>query len=225
MAIAIDASSPAQVYHADSNPVTTASFTPPAGSLLVAGFVYATDGSPAPAISSSGLTFTARVTAQAGVRFWTAPIASSSARTVSANDGQGGFGAGAFLKVWVVTGQHATPTGNTGSGTATGSTSVNGYTSSADNSWGFCVARVSNALNTPSSTDVETAHTTDPDVYGMSITKSAATTPSSTVVTFNLGHTDGTAAWQWAALEIVPSGGAAATSRIAARRRPALRYR
>ena len=205
MAIAIDASSPAQVYHADSHPVTTASFTPPANSLLVCVFAYATDGTPSPSISSTGLTFTDRVVGQAGVRIWTAPIASSSARTVTATDGQSGFGAGAWLKVFVVTGQHATPVGNTGSGTATGDTSVNGYTSSADNSWGFAVARVSNALNTPSSTDDETAHTTDPDVYGMSLAKAAATSTASTTVTFNLGHTNGSAAWQWAAIEIVPA--------------------
>ena len=203
MPIAIDASSPAQIQNNDSQ-CTTASFTPPAGSFLVCVFVFDDTGGLTPDITSTGLTFTSRVSST-GNRIWTAPVASSSARTVTATDGQGGFGGGAFLKVWVVTGQHATPVGNTGSGTATGDTSVNGYTSSVDNSWGFAGAWVSNDLNTPSSTDVETVQTAHPNDIGMSITKAAATSTSGSTVTFNLGHTNGSASWQWAAIEIVPA--------------------
>lgn len=79
-----DASSPAGVYNASGSSAVTASFTPPAGALLVA--MVAADASAATVVTvsdSSGLTWTQRVTTQSAgnsyTGIWTAQIPAAAA--------------------------------------------------------------------------------------------------------------------------------------------------
>ncbi|WP_125633483.1 phage tail family protein [Nonomuraea sp. WAC 01424] len=196
MPIAIDGTSPAGV--ASPSTLTTASFTPPAGSLLVA-LVMTTDGT----ISNSGTarTWTNRKQhgTYTGLRIYTAPNPTASALTVSIT----GDGA---LKVFVVTGQNASPAGANGAGaTTTNNATVNGYTSTGANSRGFVAAINWAAGGAPSSTDDEYAAFYGDFGMGMlGAVKAANSGASGSTVQFNL-DADGTGAadWAWIALEIL----------------------
>jgi hypothetical protein len=99
---------------------TSASFTPPDGSLLV--LCANMDESPGPntaAASGGGLTWTSRVRrgeadSGAGIaEIWTAPVVTGASMTISLTRG-GSDGAGGRRisgKVYIVTGQHASPIG------------------------------------------------------------------------------------------------------------------
>ncbi|MEV4246954.1 hypothetical protein AB0J63_26520 [Streptosporangium canum] len=203
MPIAIHGSSPAGAN--SFAPVVSPSFSPPAGSLLVA----LVGGTGTPTISNSGTarTWTQRVVhgTYGGIRIYTAPNPTAlSTITVTVAGASGG------AKVFVVTGQHSTnPIGTTGTGaTATNNATVNAYTSTATGSRGFLVAVDWNGvyLSAPSSTDDEYAWALGDATAGIAATKAANTGASGTVVQFNL-DASGTAAadWNWVALEIVPA--------------------
>jgi hypothetical protein len=123
MAIAIDGSSPAGANGTTSQAsVTTASFTPPNGSLLVArGSCYASSGddtSQNAITDSAGLTWTKRVERtqnQDGggitpppITIWTAPVVTGTAMTVTTSAPAGTTGFAHMLKVWVITGHDTT---------------------------------------------------------------------------------------------------------------------
>lgn len=154
MALAIDASSPAVATQATvgTTTVTTASFTPPAGSVLVIGWNGNNNGGATPTTPTitdslgAHLTYTqadwvshvdsASLDAQAA--FWTAPVGSSAAMTVTVTN-HGVTAVEAALKIWVLTGENATPVGAHGKGfavVATGSI-AQGYTAQATSGWGF----------------------------------------------------------------------------------------
>jgi hypothetical protein len=145
VALAIDASSPAIVSGAGPT-VTTASFTPPAGSVLL--IAAAMDGlAPAagPSITDNlggHLTYT-RTDWQNGngqAAIWWAAVSSSAAMTVSVTNGETGAGAqSTAAKVWVLTGADTvTPIGAHGPGTSSSAASIaQSYTASATSGWGF----------------------------------------------------------------------------------------
>lgn len=119
--LAIDPSTPPFVA-ASADPWTTASFTPPVGSLLVccaSGDFFG--GTPTLTISSSGLTFNSEVTVGADSsgksQIWTCEVAANggSSRTVSCSTSLSGTSADTGgLKVWVLTGYHASFVNDTG---------------------------------------------------------------------------------------------------------------
>src|SRR4051812_21284339 len=138
MAIAIDASSPALVHGVSvSSTVTTASFTPPAGALLVACVA---------ANSSAGLSTTAAMTDTAGLTWtqrsvanfastarsgyagiYTALVPTSAAMTVTVTtSGSSGTTRRPSLQVYVVTGADVTdPLISSGTGTSATNNFVN----------------------------------------------------------------------------------------------------
>lgn len=193
------ATSPAQTA-VGTNP-TTASFTAPAGSLLVASVTPNSTGT----MSNTGtaLTWTLRSTS-GGSRIFTAPnptLQSSITATTT--------GANIALKIWVVTGADlSSPVGATNSGsTTTNNATVAVYTSTVNNSRGFCAAGELNGLG-PGATSTDTFAVTylGSAVAGMSLNKAANTTPSATAVTFNMdGNGTSAADWNWAAVEILPA--------------------
>ncbi len=214
MAIAIDASSPAIVLTA-ADPVTTASFSPPANTLLVACVFVENTTDTAITLSNTGtaLTWTERrrrTTAEAGVNagqiaIYTAPNVSAQAGiTVTASVAS--VTSNAAIKVYVLTGADlTTPVGDSGEGSSTtNNDTVAAYTSTVNNSRGICAAQDWLALGTPSSTDDEETFSNGA-LSGMAVTKSANTTPSGSSVTFNLDAAGtSTPRWLWVAVEIKP---------------------
>ncbi|MCG5220258.1 phage tail family protein [Streptosporangium sp. KLBMP 9127] len=202
MPIAIHGSTPAGAV--DFSPVVSPSFSPPAGSLLVAA-IGAYSSSPTISNSGTARTWTQRVVhgSVAGLRFYTAPNPTAlSGITVTAGGTNGG------LRVWVVTGQHpSSPIGTTGTGsTTTNNATATAYTSTAGGSRAFLVAIEGNStyLAAPSSTDDEYAWQLSDASAGLAATKAANTATAGQVVTFNLDATgSATADWHWVALEIL----------------------
>src|SRR5688572_32343873 len=128
MAIAIDASSPIRFTGTPANNVdiTSASFTPPAGSVLVVCVSADTNGNTdniTISVSGGSLTWTNRVEHDPGdagamgghASIWTAVQASSVSMTVSVRRTAGNGSTGRIsVKVYVVTGADTTtPTGAT----------------------------------------------------------------------------------------------------------------
>jgi hypothetical protein len=227
MAIAIDASGPIRFTGTPANGVdiTSASFTAPANSLLVAHVSADTNGSSADITisvsDSGGLTWTNRVErdpgdagAEAGhASIWTAEQPSSASRTVSVRRTAGSGSTNRIsVKVEVATGADigGDPIGNVAEGSSTtNNITPNTYTSSANNSRGFGCGTCWNQLGTPTSTDTEDGADYSGAISVVSLYKAANTPTSGTVVTMNFdaGGT-GAAAWNWVALEVLPSTGA-----------------
>lgn len=159
MPLAIDASSPAIAVNSAGATltVTTASFTPPAGSLLlirwaansqVTTFPDATpiiaDNLGGGALSYTLLDWQSRFdspTVDGQVATWVAPVGSSAPMTITVtNAGNMSGAAHAALLVTVLTGQHATPVGAHGkAGSASSSAISQSYTAEATGGWGFLV--------------------------------------------------------------------------------------
>lgn len=223
MAIAIDASSPARFTGTPANnaDITSASFTAPANSLLVAHVSADTNGSAADITisvsDSGGLTWTNRVErdpgdagAEAGhSSIWTAEQPTSASRTVSVRRTAGNGSTNRIsCNVEVVTGADigGTPTGNVAEGSSTtNNITPNTYTSSVNNSRGFGCGTCWNQLGVPTSTDTEDGADYAGAISVISLYKAADTPTSGTVVTMNFdaGGT-GAAAWNWVALEVLP---------------------
>lgn len=209
MALAIDGASPVLAISSSSDSITAASFTRPASGLLVAMVMGASDTTFT--VSGGSLTWTRRVQrVVSGVprsEIWTAPVTGSGAMTVTAA-GTGGYNAIA-VKVDAVTGQDASPIGNSGNNVATSNTlSVTGYTSSAAGSRGFFAAIEANGLGSPTVANSDNGFpwdNTSLNVSGIAIRKASNTVSSSTTVTFGADAPgSSTASWAWCALEIKP---------------------
>lgn len=211
MAIAIDASSPAIVSNT-STAKTTASFTAPANSVIVA--CVGLENTATVTITNSGtaLTWSSRIVRKGGdsgaedgyAAIFTAPAPTSAARTVTATSSVSNNAGG--LKVLVATGADlASPVGATGSGSSTtGTINPNVYTSTFANSRGICVANDWSAAGSPSSSDTEFPYDVG-GTSGMAIHKAADTAVSGSSVAMNIvGAGGGTAAWNWAAIELKP---------------------
>jgi hypothetical protein len=215
VAIDIDGpNSPATV--SGNEPLTTASFSPPAGTLLMACVFVENSTDQAISISNSGtaLTWTQRVirtTAEAGsssgqIAIYTAPNATAqSGITVTMSvDNVTSFAA---LKVLTITGAElSNPVGATGEGSSTtNNVTVNAYTSTVQYSRGFGAAHDWQGLGTPTSSDDEETFNSANVLSGMTIWKGAKTDTSGSTVTLNLDAAGtGTPKWLWVAVEILP---------------------
>ncbi|HEY9372081.1 hypothetical protein [Streptomyces sp.] len=209
--IAIDSGSPALASNGDVSSVSTASFTRPAGGLLVA-MVFAISNATY-TLAGGSLTWTRQVSG--GADIWTAPVTGSGSMTVTVgNLVSGGFvGRGAAIKVIGLTGQSLLDSiGATGEGeSTTNNLTAIGYTSTVAGSRGFFAGREAAISGAPTSTDTGFAwsfSTTEafPATYrGLFSYKASNTASPSSDVTFNADASgSGTADWEWVALEIVP---------------------
>lgn len=204
MALAIDATTP-DLVQAD-NTCTTASFTAPANSLLVALCSCYTGSGATNTVSNSGtaLTWTQRVNHQAGedagayddtVKIFTAPAVSSVARTVTLTTSGSGFTA---LQVLVFTGADlTTPVGATGEGhSTTANLTPNVYTSTVANSRCVGIAADASSFNGSTTTDVGfTFGNFFPQSSGIAVYKAADTATPSSTVTLNFDGTGASRTW------------------------------
>jgi hypothetical protein len=208
--IAIDASTPAIVTGVTSS--TTASFTAPAASLLVA--MVVDEGGNVGTMSNSGTALTwsnpvARTFAESGLFFavliFAAVAAPSVARTVTYTSNVGG--SQTDLKVLAVTGADVTgtPTGAVGEGgSTTANLTVNAYTSTVANSRAVGVAGDGNAAGNPTSSDVGFAFDHVGTYSGIAVYKAADTVTAGSTPTLNFNGS-GSRTWAWAAMEILPA--------------------
>lgn len=213
MPLAIDASTPA-LTEAD-NTCTTASFTAPVDSLLVALCMCNTGSGATNTVSNTGgaLTWTQRINRQAGedvgaytttVKVFTAPAVSSVARTVTLTTSGTGYTA---LKVLVITGADlANPVGSTGEGSsATVNLTPTVYTSTVADSRAVGIAGDAARFEAPTTSDVGFAFGSFPSPSGIAVYKAADTSTPSSSVTLNFdGSSAATRNWNWVAAEILP---------------------
>lgn len=213
MAIAIDATTPAIVSGTTSS--TTASFTAPGNSLLVA-LCASEGGATTITLSNSGtaLTWVTQVrhmigedsgAFSVGAQVSTAVALTSVARTVTCTTSAGG--SMTDLKLLVVTGAdvNGTPVGAKGEGH---STTINltaaVYTSTVANSRAFGIGVDSDIGGLPTSSDVGFGFHHSGDSSGIAVHKAADTVAVSTGVTLNFNGGVAARSWNWAAIEVLP---------------------
>lgn len=156
MALAIDGSTPAVATQGSATvaTVTTASFIPPSGSLVLelysANTVDPTSPSTPTITDSLGVHLTYTLSdfsvrsdtpaADGQAATWTAPVASSAAQTITVTNQAPSGSRHAALASIVLTGQHATPVGAHGkAGSISASSISQSYTSQGTGGWGFLV--------------------------------------------------------------------------------------
>lgn len=220
MAIAIDSSSPAIVTASGTAQATTASFNPPARSLLVACSSWEQGVQNTAAITMScpagnTLTWTLRARrdgadsgAQGGTAvIYTAPNPTAQTGvTVRATSAQSADNGG--LKVFVVTGADLdnAPVGATGEGSSTtDNVSPTVYTSTADNSRCIGMANDWTAAGNPTTTDTGFAYTVSSRTCGIALYKTADTATAGTSVSMNINSAGSTPQWNWVAIEVLPA--------------------
>jgi hypothetical protein len=215
--LAVDASSPVRFTGtpADNVNITSASFTPPSNSLLLA--LVSADAAASTNITilvsdSTGLTWTQAAIMDPGhsggnghASVWYAVQPTTQAMTVSAKrTSSGGSSNQISVKVYVITGfTLSSPIGVTGTGTSTtNNITPTIYTSATDNSLGFVSATEYNHLGLPASTDVYDA-ASYANIASLGGRKASVTTPAATQVTFNLdAFGASSASWNWVAVEV-----------------------
>lgn len=153
MAIAIDGSGPAIATQTNgaTATVTTASFTPPAGSLLLIGWA----GNSAPGVDPGSPSITDNLgahlsyslsdwshladspTADGQAALWTAAVGTSSAMTVTVTNAASSGNRQAALKVWVLTGADTVVGAHGKSGSISAASIAQNYTAQATGGWGF----------------------------------------------------------------------------------------
>jgi hypothetical protein len=192
---------------------TTASFTPPDDCFLVA--EVASEDPTWTVTDSTGMVWTEVVRTSGathiGALWISTYITNPVSMTVAADNGQGGLGPGISLKVYSVTGCNPNdPIGATGSGTSTtNNLTADLYTSTVDGSRGMAcgieTAVTGGGDTAPTSTDVEDSEMDAFRMAMISLYKAADTSTASTVVTGNFDASGtATAAWKWAAFELLP---------------------
>jgi hypothetical protein len=230
VALAIDASTPATAVQSTGTTATvvTASFTPPAGSVILVRYSANTidPTSPGtPGITDSlgtPLTYTLwdngrqpdSPTADGQVATWTARVTSSAAMTITVTNGAASPNRHAALRVVVITGADVSsaisPVGAHGKQGATASTSsiAQSYTASATSGWGFLVAcdwadvgaeTAGTGCTLEGSADVATNY-----VYAF-IRRTTADDTSGVTNTLNATLPAGSTSLRWAWVEIVPA--------------------
>jgi hypothetical protein len=153
MALALDASTPAAVHGASgAASVTTASFTPPAGSVILvcagvnAGSAIAENISTPTDNLGSHLTYTAVLSegdttngSDAIAKLWWASVSASAAQTITiSHSGAAGSNLYLYLRVLVFTGAKTSgPVGASGGGNKATGVISDTYTSTDANSWGW----------------------------------------------------------------------------------------
>lgn len=212
MAIAIDASTPALVDDVDA--ATTASFTAPADSLLVALCAFG-GGTGTNTVTNSGtaLTWTMRVNHQIGedtgayaatAAIFTAVAPTAVARTVTATPSTGFTQVS--LKLLVVTGADTTtPVGAVGENhSTTANLTASAYTSTVANSRAVGIAADALDGATPTSSDVGFGIAPGDEYSGIAVYKAADTTLVGSAVTLNFNGS-GSRNWNWVAVEVLPA--------------------
>lgn len=215
MALQIDASSPAAAVGAATT-VSTASFSPPANSLLVA-FVMSDANSGASneqntVTSTGGLSWTLKARANgapgANVEIWSAQAVSAPGSiTVSVTDNQGAVDQRLFVRVFTDSGG-GIPAG-IGATNTSAATSV-GYTSTVNGSWGWAVGLGGGGA--PTAGTGQTLQDSDTNLDGGDgtwvIDQNATTTTAGTSVTMSV--TAPATVIHFAAAEILPMSTATA---------------
>ncbi|GGS88574.1 hypothetical protein ACFFV7_50910 [Nonomuraea spiralis] len=212
MAIALGTSPATVVTPSSTFPtaLTTAAFSPPDNSLLVACWSGTLTGTSPPTMSNSGTArtwslLTSRVFAdQPFAAIYAAPNPTALTNITATATGTDLL---AGLKLYVLTGADlGSPAGATGNGnTVDDNVTANGYTSTVAGSRGVCAAYDANNRGLPASTDSGSPwNITTPARSGILVIK-AANTPAPATVTFNM-NASGTLGgdWQWCAAEIKP---------------------
>jgi hypothetical protein len=219
MAIAIDASSPANVSGSGSAK-TTVSFNPPGNSLLVACFGFE-GGLSGVTVSNNGtaLTWTARASAinlgASGSAFiYTAYLASAqTGMTVTATSGKSSDTGG--LKLFVVTGVDSTaPVGKTATGSQfAGNINVNAYTATKPDTLGIFMCHDWSGEAAPSAPSgyTGTGWLVSGHDGGIGEYTTAASTTTGQQIKVQANTTAGGAEWNWAAIELLPGTAAPAT--------------
>jgi hypothetical protein len=198
---------------AGTTAITSASFTPANSSLLVL-CVNADEASGTPvtlAVSGGSLTWTERIRrgnseADEGLAsIWTAPVATGASMTISVNRSAGSAGTGRLsAKVYIVTGQHASPIGFSTSANWASNPQTLGGTMTGDGRLFGCGTDW-NQTGTPVSTDTEDGADYAGAISVMSAYKAADhTSGSTTAVQFD---PVGTPAGNIAVLEIIAAAG------------------
>jgi hypothetical protein len=214
LGLLVDASSPARFSGTPANGVNiaSASFTPPAGSILEQHINGDSTVASSTAVSdSTGLTWTLKKFQQPASNhgysaIWTAVQPTSTAMTVSCQRVTGDK-ARISCKCYVLTGGDTiTPAGNTGGGeSTTNAISPTLYTSSAANSLPTYCGTDWTQRGVPTSTDTEDAADYAGTVSVMSA-YGVATAGSGATIAGNLDAFGTSAAdWSWAAVEIKPA--------------------
>lgn len=234
MALAIDASSPAtatQSNGAGAAALASASFTPPASSLLVvlwsADSATATNPSTPTITDSLGapLTYTLRQWAsrvdtspnqvEGQVAIWTAPVTTSAAMTVTVTNqtNVGGTANDAALRILVMTDTTQPTVGVSGKSNAiTGSSATSTYTATQTGSWGFLVVNDWSATGTMTAgtgmTVISAASFAGLISYGFGRRTTAdGVNGSGTTVAMTLAASS--TAYHWGYVEILGAAGAA----------------
>jgi hypothetical protein len=222
MALAIDASTPIRWTGtpAQNVDITSASFTAPSGALLVmcVGGDTSSGGvtNTLSASDSGGLTWTSRGKRDGNENppnggiseIFTAVTVSAVARTASVRRTTTGGGTNRLsAKLYVVTGQDASPIGNAAEGgSTTNNLTATGPTTTAANSYVFYAATEWNQLGSPTSSDLtEDAFDHASQVSGLSGYEAVATA-GATTANLDAGGT-GAAAWGFIGLEIKEGAG------------------
>jgi hypothetical protein len=209
MPVAVDASSPALVRVA-SGVATTASFTAPAGSLLLAMYTIANTGTATDTVTDSGgLTWSSAVVKIGdGTRLYCAIRwayqETSAARTVTVNPGTSANNR--ILQVLVLTGgDGAGPVGATATGDTTTSTIMTqALTSTAAGSMAFAVYADNNGLAQPTAATGTTRHSANNTAEtGAFLYQTAASTASGETMTI-ASTAPNSNQLSWGMVEILP---------------------
>lgn len=222
MPLGIDPSTPALTSGDGAS--TTASFTAPARSLLVA-LCSAGGGAGTNTVTNNGtgLTWTTRVNHQTGldsgaynatVLIATAVADTAVARTVTLTASNG---ARVNLKLLVITeASLSDPVGATGENhSATANLTPTVYTSTVADSLAVGIASDSSSASTdPTSADVGFAFSQIFAYSGIAVYKAATTPAIGSAVTLNFNGGAAARTWNWAAIEIKPSTGIAPPPRV-----------
>jgi hypothetical protein len=226
VALAIDATTPA-VASSGTATATTASFNPPAGSLLLVVFAGNTGSGVAPGTPPSitdnlgaHLTYTPGDWAQRSdtplvdgqAASWTAPVGAGGAMTVSVTDNAASNPAGVAIKVYVMTGADTSTVGSHGElGSASASSIARSYSATRTGSQGFlpiCDWDALPAITAGSGCTSDGSVSANGITYGF-IRRTSADGVQGNLSTLNatLGGTSTNLHYTW--IEIMPAGGSA----------------
>lgn len=240
MALALDGSTPTAVTANGSigagatSTLTTSSFTPPSGSLLVV--VFGTNEGAGGATSSfavtdnlgSHLSYThltqqGNNTQDVQVNVWWAAVSTSSAMTVSASYANSiAQTSPSLLRVLVITGaETGSPIGATGGGRGR-TTNISGtaaqYNSTRDNSWGWLSYADWTQHGTPTVSASETVDSSydvaGEDSYAV-VKNNSTTTPSGAQVTLSTSTPTASLQLSWIYFEVLPAAAVVARPRLA----------
>ncbi len=203
MTVAIDSSSPVIVGTGSGTSVTSASFTPPSSSVIVACIARASASTVTMSNSGTALTWTLK--ADNGLsRIYTAPLVTSQSMTVTFAQSSSALG----LKVYAITGGDlTTPVGASGTGASSSNpVTVTGYSSTVSGSLGIASVASIDIAGTFTSSDTIVSYYDGSTFGALGINKAATTSTPGTSVTFNMSNSiPGFPDYEWSAVEILPT--------------------